>query len=308
MGCKKLFRGITPAMYTCYNDDGTVNLEETVSLARWLVEKGAGGFYLCGTTGNGLLLSRDERKAIVEAISGDLGGQVPLMIHVGAMNTADSIELARHGAKLKGVCAISSLPPQFYPMPFVDEIAHLSKIAAATDLGFYPYLFPGLIGQHGIAAIIEGFAKIPNMAGIKAFVADLSVHQSMMRFAPAHWELLHGNDHLLAFALTIAGVDGAIGSTYNAVPEIAVAIFNAAQAGEYAEAFALHKHFGGYLLSVDGNPFLPFGRYFLQKRGFKMGPPRSPLLAPTGEAIAVVEKKMEDVGFDPLVGGMISDN
>lgn len=304
MASEKLFPGITPALYTCYNDDGSVNLEETARLAQWLVGKGVGGFYLCGSTGNGLLLGKDERKAIIEAISAKLDGQVPLMVHVGAMNTADSIELAQHAAKVKGVCAISSLPPQFYPMPFDDEIAHLSKIAWATNLPFYPYLFPDLITKHGIDTIIEGFAKIPNMAGIKAFVADLSVHQSIMRFAPSHWELLHSNDHLLVFALTIAGIGGAIGSTYNAVPEIAVAIFQAVQAGDYPKAFALHKQFGGYLLSIDGNPFLPLGRYFLQKRGFKMGPPRSPLLAPTEEAIAVVEKKMKDVGFDPLTGGL----
>ena len=141
MASQKLFRGIIPALYTCYREDGGVNLAETVRLAQWLVEKGVGGFYLCGSTGNGLLQSLDERQQIVESVCNGLDGQVPLMVHVGTMNTADAVELAKHASRLKGVCAISSLPPQYYPMPLDHEIEHLSAVSTATDLPFYPYVF-----------------------------------------------------------------------------------------------------------------------------------------------------------------------
>ena len=159
MASEKLFRGIIPALYTCYQDDGAVNCAETVRLAQWLVEKGVGGFYLCGSTGNGLLLTSNERQRIVESVAAGLDGQVPLMVHVGTMNTADAVALARHAAKLKGVCAISSLPPQYYPVPLDHEIQHLSTIAAAGELPFYPYVFGTTVDKYGIGPLIDGFGK-----------------------------------------------------------------------------------------------------------------------------------------------------
>ena len=300
----KRFRGIIPALYTCYEDNGAVNLAETVRLAEWLIEKGAGGFYLCGTTGNGLLLTMDERKSIVEAVAGSVGGHVPLMVHVGTMATAEAIELARHAATCRGVCAISSLPPQYYPMPLAHEIAHLSKIAGATDLPFYPYVFGETVDKCGVQQLIDAFMEIQRIGGIKAFVKDLSVHQTLIHKGPADWELLHGFDQCLFHALAVPGVDGAIGSTYNVVPELVTAIFRKVQAKDYQEAIDLQRHYVGFWSSIQGHPFLPFVRYFLTKRGFKMGLPRLPLQPPSDEVIEKVEGAMSRANFDISTGGL----
>ena len=295
---ENLFTGIIPALYTCFNDDGSVNHSETGRLARWLVEKGASGFYLCGTTGSGLLLSKEERKTIVETVAAEVGTTVPLMVHVGCMNTKDSQELARHAAKVKGVRALSSLPPQYYDLPVKDEIAHLSAIAGVADLPFYPYVFGTTINKYGINNIIDVFSKIKNIAGIKAFVSDLAVHQTFIKNAPTEWQLLHGVDQCLCQALIIPGINGAIGSTYNVVPEIVVEIYQAVKNGDYDKAISAHDQFGGYWLSIQGFNFLVFGRYFLRQRGFSMGTPRSPLCPPSPEEIAIVRAKMDAAGFD----------
>jgi N-acetylneuraminate lyase len=300
----KLFTGIIPALYTCFNDDGSVNYSETGRLAEWLVDKGANGFYLCGTTGSGLLLEINERKKIVETISEAVNGKVPLMVHVGCMNTKDSQELASHAGKVKGVCAISSLPPQYYDLPIKDEIEHLSTIASVTDLPFYPYVFDPTINKYGINNIVDIFSQITNIAGIKAFVTDLSVHQAFCKKAPSQWQLLHGVDQCLCQALIIPGINGAIGSTYNVVPEIVTAIYSSVANSNYTEAISLHSHYGGYWLSLQGHNFLTFGRYFLQKRGFKMGRPRLPLRLPSEDEIAEVENKLVKAGFNFSTGGL----
>jgi N-acetylneuraminate lyase len=298
------FTGIIPALYTCFNDNGSVNYTETGRLAEWLVDRGANGFYLCGTTGSGLLLGIDERKKIVETISVAINGKVPLMVHVGCMNTRDSQELAKHAGKVKGVCGISSLPPQYYNLPAIEEIEHLSAISSATDLPFYPYVFDSTVDKYGVNNIVDLFSQIKNIAGIKAFVKDLSVHQIFCKKAPSQWQLLHGADPSLCQALIIPGVNGAIGSTYNVVPEIVTAIHSSVTNNNYSEAISLHDHYGGYWMSIQGYNFLTFGRYFLQKRGFKMGNPRPPLHQPSEKEIAVVENKLESVGFNLLVGGV----
>ena len=142
------------------------------------------------------------------------------------------------------------------------------------------------------------------MAGLKAFVTNYAVHHTFLKLAPAQWELLHGFDQSLAQALTIPGINAAIGSIYNVVPEVVIAIHKAAQAGDYARAIKLHTKFNGYWINVQGFAFLPFGRYFLTKRGFKMGQPRRPLRPPTAEQIKIVEARMAEVGFNLDTGGM----
>ena len=301
---KKTFSGIIPALCTCFDNDGEVNYAETARLAKWLAEKGAGGFYLCGTTGSGLLLSKDERKRIVESVALAVNSSLPLMVHVGSMATKDAVELAKHAAGVKGVCGISSLPPQYYPVSFDDEIANLSIIADATELPFYPYLFGSMVDKYGVDKLISGFARIPNMAGIKAFVADLSIHQTILNNGPSHWQLFHGFDQCLFQALTIPGITAAIGSTYNVVPEIVIGIFNAVKEGNYAKGNALHRQYSNYWLSVQGYSFLAFGNYFLTKRGFKMGNHRLPLRPPHDEEIAVVESRMHKAGFRIESGGI----
>ena len=294
---EKVFKGIIPALYTCFEDDGSVNYSETVKLAKALVGKGVGGFYLCGSTGNGLLLSVEERKKIVEAISNEFNGQIPLMIHVGCMATKDAVALAKHAAGLKGIKAISSLPPQYYPISLAEEICNLSEIASATDLPFYPYLFGSTIEKYDIENFICQLKKIPNMAGLKVFVSDLAIHRIIMEAAP-DWEIIHGYDQSLVYALCMPGIDSAIGSTYNVVPEIVIEIFETAKKGNLQGAIDLQVEYDKYWLSIMGNNFLAFGRYFLTKQGFKMGKPRQPLCFPDAEAIKNVEQKMKDFGFN----------
>ena len=301
---KQGFTGIIPALYTCFADDGSVNYSETARLAQWLVEKGVGGFYLCGTTGSGLLLSTDERRQIIETVAKATGGQTPLMVHVGCMTTEDSISLARHAATVNGVCAISSLPPQYYILSIDDEIKHLSAIAQATELPFYPYVFDTTIARYSAANLVEAFSRIPRIAGLKAFVTDLSVHQTICKKAPANWQLFHGVDQCLCQALTIPGISAAIGSTYNVVPEIVISIHRAIQNHDYEKAISLHDHFSGYWMSIQGFNFLAFGRYFLRQRGFKMGLPRPPLQNPPEKEIAIVESRFKDAGFNFSTGGL----
>ncbi len=128
--------------------------------------------------------------------------------------------------------------------------------------------------------------------------------QRLVKLGPVQWELLHGFDQCLFQALCIPGIDGAIGSTYNVVPEIAVAIYKTTLERDFEKAISLQERFSSYWISIQGNNFLTFGRYFLEKRGFKMGAPRLPLRAPTSEAISEVEHKMDMYSFNVLTGGL----
>lgn len=141
-----------------------------------------------------------------------------------------------------------------------------------------------------------GFLRIPNIAGIKAFVQDLSVQQELLICSRGDLEILNGFDELLFQSLS-GGLGGAIGSTYNYLPELSVAIYDAWKAGDYDRAVEIQKHVCDILLPLRGMPILMIGRYILQKRGFDMGPPRKPMRSISAEAKAKVDAVLEKNGL-----------
>ena len=189
-------------------------------------------------------------------------------------------------------------------MSLNDKIENLCAVAGSTNLPFYPYLFGSMVEEHGIDTLIAAFTKIPNMAGLKAFVTNLAIHQTIVKTAPDNWEVLHGFDQCLFHAICVPGIEGAIGSTFNVVPEIVTSIYNCVMKKEFEKAISLQNQFANYWVAVQRGPFLPIGRYFLQKRGFKMGEPRLPLCPPSKQIILEIEQKLKQYNFNLQTGGM----
>lgn len=125
-----------------------------------LPKRGVSGLYLCGTTGEGLLQTVDERKKILETVAKSLDREISLMVHVGTMATRDACDLALH-ARNNGGDAISSLPVQYYAVSFDFDIEHLSEISEVGGLPFYPYLFPKVAASMPIKDLIDGFFADP---------------------------------------------------------------------------------------------------------------------------------------------------
>jgi N-acetylneuraminate lyase len=104
------FRGIWPALITPFNSDDQIDFNATRRLLARLIDQGAGGFYVCGSTGEAPLLRVQERKQFVDFVVGEISGQVPIIVHVGHTAPVEAVELARH-ANQPGVDAVASVPP-----------------------------------------------------------------------------------------------------------------------------------------------------------------------------------------------------
>ena len=96
--------GIIPALVTPFDGKGEVNTSSLRTLVNRLVREGVGGFYVCGSTGEGLLLEEWERKQVLETVVDETNGSVPVVAHVGALSTRQAIRLAVH-AKECGAAA-----------------------------------------------------------------------------------------------------------------------------------------------------------------------------------------------------------
>ena len=132
------YRGIIPAFYACYEDDGSVSAERTQALTQHLIDKNAKGVYVCGSSGECIYQSKEERKLILENVMKIAKGKITVIAHVACNNTADSQELAAHAESL-GVDAIASIPPIYFLLPdhaIAQYWNDISSAAPNTDLLF----------------------------------------------------------------------------------------------------------------------------------------------------------------------------
>ena len=107
------YKGIFPAFYACYDDEGNVSSERTKQLVEFLIEKGVNGLYVGGSSGECIYLSKEERKQTLEAVMEVAKGRIAIIAHVACNNTKDSCELASHAESL-GVDAIATIPPHLF--------------------------------------------------------------------------------------------------------------------------------------------------------------------------------------------------
>jgi dihydrodipicolinate synthase/N-acetylneuraminate lyase len=98
--------GIVTALITPLKGDMEVDKEGITSLINFLLKRGVRGFFVLGTYGEGMLISKDERKKVLEKIVEVIPNGVSIIIHVGSSDAKTALELAKHAADL-GVSAIS---------------------------------------------------------------------------------------------------------------------------------------------------------------------------------------------------------
>lgn len=214
------FRGHWPAMLTPMHEDGRLRLESVPALVEKFVRDGAGGIYLGGSTGQGPILSTDERKSLAAATIEAAVDRLPVMVHVGAIRMEDTLELTRHAAA-RGADAVSSVPPMYYPLSLRSTLDHYRRIAGETALPFYAYNFT--IPNCPIEAYIEGLISIPTCRGLKYTSLNMYELSLFKVLSGGQLTILSGADESF-LAAQAQGADGSIGSTQN----VALPLFNAA--------------------------------------------------------------------------------
>ena len=110
---KEKFKGVFPALLTPFDKNGAINVDSVKKLVDLNVKKGVNGFYVGGSSGEGLLLTVDERKQLFKAAAEANEGRTTLIAHVGTICTDHAIEMAKY-AKEVGFDAISAVAPYYY--------------------------------------------------------------------------------------------------------------------------------------------------------------------------------------------------
>ena len=272
---QEIFRGVWPALFTPVNPDGQLNSKELEKLIELQVKQDVDGIYLLGSTGQGFLFNEQERTRIAEEAVSIVNGRLPVMVHVGALNTEESIRLAKHAAKL-GVDAISSVGPIYYPATVPMALEHYRKIATATDRPFFPYQ----IGNFKTTdEFIRRLSEIPNVEGMKLTTGNLLEISSIYHKGKKGWSLFSGADELLCHA-ALCGTSGAIGSTYNLVGGTCKAIRAGFLQGDVEVGAAFMLYLQQVIEDILPQIWTFFRKAMILKHEIDIGHPKPPLLAP----------------------------
>lgn len=292
----KSLQGILPAAITPFDDAGRFVPKTFERLLARLYGAGVHGVYVCGTTGEGTLLSRDQRQAIVETAVASSPPDRKVIVHVGAPALSEAVALAAHAARA-GAHAVSSLPPTSSPFGFPDVFRYYQALAQASELPLLVYYFPEVSQAISTTDQLEAVCALPNVCGVKFTDFDLYRMASMGR--PGRG-VFSGRDEVLAAGL-LMGATGGIGTFYNATPEIFVGIYRAAEESRWEDARAGQSRANVLIRAVLRHPLFPAIKQILAWSGIDCGaclPPRAPLDARQQKTL---HADLAAAGFEELV-------
>ncbi len=227
--------GVIPALLTPFEEGGqAIDWAACERLCDYLIEKGVHGVFAGGTTGEGMLLAMAERKDLAKRVVKHVKGRMKVIMHTGALNVFETIELTQHARKV-GADAVGVVAPYFYTYDHSALLDYFLKVAEAVpEFPVFLYNIPGNakneLSPDLVAELVD---KADNIVGIKHSAGDL---YSMEKYADIDgFTVICGNDRLMLPAL-MAGAKGAVSSTSNSFPEPFVRLYNAFLGGDLKEA------------------------------------------------------------------------
>ncbi len=291
-------KGLIAAPHTPFDNNNQVNYAVIDQIAALLIEQGVTGAYVCGTTGEGIQCSVEERKAIAERWVKAADGKLDIILHTGALSIVDTLELTRHAETLD-ILATSAIGPCFFkPSSVADLVNYCAQIAgAAPSKGFY-YYHSGMSGVNLDLEqfLIQGEQRIPNLSGAKFNNVDLYEYQRALRVANGKFDIPFGVDEFLPAGLAVGAI-GAVGSTYNYAAPLYLKIIEAFNQGKHSEVQALMDKVIALIRVLVEYGGVAAGKAAMQLHGIDAGDPRLPIRALTAQQKADVVAKMRDADF-----------
>lgn len=248
------------------NGGARLDVDAIEPYVAFLESHGADGVFACGTTGEGVLLTLDERRRVAEAFRAALTGR--LIVHAGAQTTADTVALAAHAREV-GADAVAVIPPPYFVLDADALTAHMVAAArACAPLPFYGYAFAPRSGYPLSVEVVRRIGQeVDNFAGLKVSEAPFDRVQPYLELG---LPVFVGSEPLIPQALA-AGAIGAVSGMAAAFPDVLRAAVDAPDGAE-PRLRALRE-----ALEASGQ-FIASVKHVLGRRGVPVGPDlRAPL-------------------------------
>ncbi len=291
--------GLIAATYTPFDADGLLNLDVIGKYVDRLLESGVAGLFACGTTGEGMSLTSQERREVSAAFVETADGRCPVIIQVGHNSLHEAAELAEHAQSI-GAAGISATCPSYFKTNDADVLVPcMAQVAErAAGIPFYYYHIPGITGAYVdmIQFLRLGRETIPNLRGVKFSHPALHEFRQCLTFDSARYEAFWGVDEMLLGAWAF-GARAAVGSTYNVIAPAFCHMIECFERGDLAAARQWQDRAIEFVHTVAAYPFHPAMKEILGMLGVDMGPCRLPLPKLNPADADALRQQLEKTGF-----------
>jgi len=267
--------GVLPALVTPFTEDGKlVDNEALRKLINRCIELGASGVVPCGTTGEFVNLTVDEKKKVLDTVIDEVNGKVKVVAGTGGPGTDQALEMTKY-AKDAGADAALIVTPFYLKPADRGMYEHFDTIASQVDLPIILYNIPQVSGALLSWQMVEDLAQIPNIVGLKDSSGQLAYILAVLEKARDKINVMCGHDEVVVGALA-AGCSGVILASANFMPDVWLQVYNAIKKGDLRTAQELQYKVQKItrIIAKSG----PVGtKEALNLMGMKVGPVRLPL-------------------------------
>ena len=293
--------GLIDAPFTPFDENGEINLAPIPRYADMLQRNGLKGVFINGSSGEGYMLTEEERMKLAEAWVAAAPKDFKVIVHVGSTCIKSSRRLAAHAQEI-GAWGTGAMATPFPRIGRIEElVAYREEIAGgAPNLPFYFYHIPAFnnayLSMLDLLKAVDG--RIPNFAGIKYTFESLYEYNRCLRYKDGKYDMLHGQDETILPCLAMGGAKGGIGGTTNYNGKVLTGIIDAWNAGDLDKAREL-QNFAQDVIDVichfRGN--IVGGKRIMKLIGLDLGKNRVPFQNMTDEEEAQMKKELEAISF-----------
>ncbi|KAA5542961.1 dihydrodipicolinate synthase family protein [Adhaeribacter rhizoryzae] len=294
--------GLIAAPFTPMHPDGSLNLDIIPDYYRLLKANNNTGAFICGSTGEGVSLTLEEKKSVAEAWARatEQDKDFKVITLVGGTCLQDAIDLARH-AQSVNLYAVSFTAPFYFKPANVQMLAACCQAVAdaVPEMPFYYYHIPVLTGVNFsmIDLLREVDGRINNFVGIKYTHEDFMDFLSCLHFANSKYDLLWGRDENLLSALVL-GAKGGVGSTYNYAAPLYHQLIDAFNQGDLKKAQALQQQSIDMISLLGKYGGIATGKAYMKLVGLDCGEFRLPVKNMSPQSFEAFQQEVQALSFE----------
>jgi len=284
-------KGTIPAVLTPFDENYEIDENGFQELCEYLIENKVSGLFVAGTTGEGPLLSLEERARLFKLAVKISGGRVPVICHTGSVSLKETSLLIRSAIEA-GADAAGIVTPYYYRLDEKAMEEYYSKVLEKIE-GFPVSLYniPGLTNNNISSDLVSHFFPQGKIAGIKDSSGNITTLKSFIDISP-DLQVISGADELFLLALTLGAV-GAVSSTANVFPEVFNNIYNAFLSRDMDMAIENQRKLNQICKIFQYGKLISAYKYALYLKGLKIGRVRLPQRELTEEEKSMIQEGLK---------------
>ena len=289
-------QGIYPPITTPFDHEGNIwKVKVQHNIEKWNLT-GLSGYVVCGSTGESVLLTAEEKIQLWEWVAQFAAPEKLLIAGTGVESVRETVALTNRAAEI-GYKAVMVRTPHYYKNLLNNAAAQMLYFRAVADQSKIPliiYNWPQATGLDIPPDAVVELSYHPNIIAIKESSGNLEKVIQMIREVKKGFQVLVGSAPTLASSLAVGAV-GAILAFANAAPYATISIWEAHRTRESEAALDWQDRIRKAAQLVTTKYGVPGLKYAMDLAGYYGGPPRLPLTVPCPPAKKEIEEAFRDL-------------